>query len=244
MESHDTVPETIAPAAVPAVREGPGERTVLRVAGSALLASAVLLLLLDPGQGPDLETVTGSQALGYFTESLAARQWLGVGAALALAVWVVALVAVRQAALRRQPGGMWGDLVLGAGVLVAVNWMLLGAVVGIPLVVDLGRTSPEAAQVWYLLDALDGSFGNLAMVAQLLVAAGLGAAGLRAGLLHRPVAWFALVVATCPALWIAAEVGGLGSVATGLFYAGLFGFVLVIGSAGVSMLVRSRRAAT
>ena len=225
------------------VREGPCERTVLRVAGGAFVLSAVLLLLLDPGQGPDLETVTGQQALGYFTESLATRQWLGVGAVLALAAWIVSIVAFRQAAVRRQPRGMWGDIVVAAGLLVAVNWMLLGAVVGIPTIVDLESTTPEAAQIWYLLDALDGSFGNVAMVAQLLVAAAVGAAGLRTRLLHRPVAWFAVAVAACPVLSLVTDLARLGSVSTGFFYAALFGFVLVLGATGVSMLVRSRRVA-
>jgi hypothetical protein len=175
MASSDTAPSTTTePIGTAVVREGPCERTVLRVAGGAFVLSAVLLLLLDPGQGPDLETVTGQQALGYFTESLATRQWLGVGAVLALAAWIVSIVAFRQAAVRRQPRGMWGDIVVAAGLLVAVNWMLLGAVVGIPTIVDLESTTPEAAQIWYLLDALDGSFGNVAMVAQLLVAAAVG----------------------------------------------------------------------
>jgi hypothetical protein len=244
MASSDTAPSTTTePIGTAVVREGPCERTVLRVAGGAFVLSAVLLLLLDPGQGPDLETVTGQQALGYFTESLATRQWLGVGAVLALAAWIVSIVAFRQAAVRRQPRGMWGDIVVAAGLLVAVNWMLLGAVVGIPTIVDLESTTPEAAQIWYLLDALDGSFGNVAMVAQLLVAAAVGAAGLRTRLLHRPVAWFAVTVAACPVLSLVTDLAGLGSVSTGFFYAALFGFVLVLGATGVSMLVRSRRVA-
>jgi hypothetical protein len=237
-----TTPATEA-ATVRPVPQGPSERTVLRLAGGGLTLSAVLLLLLDPGQGPDMESVTGAEALAYFGETLGARQWLGAGAVLALAAWLVSLVSFRQAAVRRQPGGMWGDLVLGAGLLVAVNWMLLGAVVGIPAAVDLERTSPEAARVWYLLDALDGSFATVAMLAQLLVMAGIGAAGLRAGLLHRPVAWFALVVATFPVFSLVAELAGADGVSTGFFYAALFGFVLVVGSAGVSLLLRSRRAA-
>jgi hypothetical protein len=241
MASSDTAPSTTTePTGPSVVHGGPTERTVLRVAGGAFVLSAVLLLLLDPGQGPDLETVTGQQALGYFAESLGTRQWLGVGAVLALAAWLVGVVAFRQATVRRQPGGMWGDLVVAAGLLVAVNWMLLGAVVGIPTIVDLETTTPEAAQVWYLLDALDGSFGNVAMVAQLLVAAAVGAAGLRARLLHRPVAWFAVAVATCPVISLVTELVGLGSLSTGFFYAALFGFVFVLGSAGVSMLLRSR----
>jgi hypothetical protein len=243
MDNRDTLPTL--PATTPpsggTASPAPRERTVHRVAGGALVLSAVLILLLDPGEGPPLETVTGPQALAHLVESLPARQWLGVGGAMALAAWLVACVAFRQAAVRRQPGGMWGDLVLGSGVIVAVNWMLLAAVVGIPTVVDIQRSSPEAAQVWYLLDALDSSFATIAMVAQLLVAVSIGAAGLRAALLHRPVAWFALAVATCPVLSLVAERAGLDGVSTGFFYAALFGFVLVLGAAGVSLLVRSRR---
>jgi hypothetical protein len=224
-------PEPVAP---------PRERTLLRVAGGALAATALAILFLEPVEGPALETATGEQALAHLVETAGTRELLVTVLILQTVVWLVAVVSVRAAFHRRQPGAVWGDLVLASGVLVTTSWWMIGAVQGVPAVVDLAVATPANAQQWYALEVLASSYSDIALVAQVVFSASLGAAGLRTRLLHRPVAWFAVVVAACPVLSLAAELAGVDAVSTALFYAGLFGFVLVLAAGGASLLVRGR----
>ena len=240
MDTTSPVPTPVPAATSTRTVAAPSERTLLRIGGAALAATAVLILFLEPVEGPALETATGVQALAHFVETAGTRELLVSVVALQTVVWLTALAAVRAVVGRRQPGSVWGDLVLIAGALITTSWWMIAAVQGVPAVVDLAVATPANAQQWYALEVLAGSYSDIALVAQVVFSASLGAAGLRTRLLHRPVAWFALVVAACPVLSLATELAGVDAVSTALFYAGLFGFVLVLAAGGASLLVRGR----
>ncbi len=154
--------------------------------------------------GPPVETANADQIRAFLTTHDSGMRIVATAAALAIPIVLVFTVSLARLIRDRLPGSPLADLVVGAGVLVALwHWLvvagnsttLVQSLDGYPL----ASVSDDTLRGWYGLSNFTHLFADLGMTAIATVMAATSIAALRTHLFPRWLAWLGLVFATAGA---------------------------------------------
>ena len=222
----------------------PGDR-------GALLAVAIsgfvyfLLAFAPQVDGPAVETATAGQIRSFLADNDTALRVYATLGALAIPLVLVFTVSLARLIRGRSPGSSLADLVVGAGVLVALWHWLVVAGTSTTLVqavdgTDLATVDDATLRGWYGLSNFTHFFADLGMPAIATVMAATSIAVLRTGLFARWLGWLGLVFA------IGGVIGTVGlTIAWGplsnVWFLGIFGWWLWALIVAVTCGIRARR---
>ncbi len=203
-----------------------------------------VLALTATVDGPVPGTATAEQVREFAWSSDVAIRVAATTGLLAVVALLVFVSSLATMARQGRPGSVLPDLILGAGLCLAVVQLLgtaastmVGLLPGL-LGTDLAATDDATVRGWYDLTGFTHFLGDLQMapvaVALLAVSA--------AGLLPRWIAWAGTVIG------VAAALGAVGATTAAeplypLWFVGLFGWWLWTLVAGAAFAVRYRRTA-
>lgn len=219
-----------------------------RTATTAAAVSGVLYFIgafVPQVDGPPVETATATQVRTFLETHTGALRAQAVGHAISIALILVFAASIAKLLRLRSDTCQWANLVVPAGVLVAVWHWFVAAGTPSSLVqlldgYDLGEVSDATLVDWYAFGNIVHLIADLGMVGMVVMVAAASHGNLSVRFAGRWVTWFGLAVA------VAGTVGTLGIALASKplaapWIGAIFGWYLWIFAIAVSCGVRALR---
>lgn len=169
----------------------------------AVAASGLLwfvLIWVPQVDGPSVETATAHQIRSFLADNDTGIRLTATAGALLIPLVLVFAASLARLVRRRGEASALPEIILGAGVLVAVTQWIVVAASWMTLVqtldgYDLAKVKDATLVGWYGLSNFAHLFGDLAMAGTATMVAAVSIASLRTRLLPRWISWVGITAA-------------------------------------------------